>query len=365
MELFKIIYIVAITQLLFLSVILLVKKQTAANMSLAMFMLLKALVLLFPLLNRFYLHDFFQAHKLIPVIWQPVNLLLAPMVYLAIAYATTQKARFYKPDAFMFILPLAVPLFYILCTLFIPNSAVVENLNIIVRYIFYCQFFVYMFLSYRLIRTYKQHVRNYSSNLAHTRIFWVELVYYNVLFFWTINFILFLSRRYHLPPWVSIGFELSFLIGIVVWVIRIFDHEFLKLPLTIQDAKYTTSKLSEADKTLILQTVKALMVDQQLYFEPDLTIDEVACKAGFSSRNISQVVNEKLNQNFYEFVNHYRIKESIRLLSDPKQYSKTIMEVLFESGFSSKSSFYQFFKKQTGMTPIEFRKKCMFSSQMN
>jgi AraC-like DNA-binding protein len=66
-----------------------------------------------------------------------------------------------------------------------------------------------------------------------------------------------------------------------------------------------------------------------------------------------------LQQNFFDFINRYRIEEAQRLLTDPPDKKITVLEVLYECGFNSKSSFNTLFKKHTGLTPSEFKKKNM------
>ena len=69
------------------------------------------------------------------------------------------------------------------------------------------------------------------------------------------------------------------------------------------------------------------------------------------------MINESFHQNFYDFVNTYRIKESKRLLKDPESEKYKIISIAYDSGFSSKSSFYKAFKKSTGITPGEYLNK--------
>lgn len=69
------------------------------------------------------------------------------------------------------------------------------------------------------------------------------------------------------------------------------------------------------------------------------------------------MINEGLNQNFYDFINYHRVKESERLLREPDSDFKTVLEVLFEVGFNSKSSFNTAFKKINGVTPTQFKKQ--------
>jgi len=71
--------------------------------------------------------------------------------------------------------------------------------------------------------------------------------------------------------------------------------------------------------------------------------------------HISQVINEKLNQSFFEMIATYRVEEAKILLKDPSKKVLTIEDIADEVGYNSKSAFNRTFKKHTGMTPSEFR----------
>jgi AraC-like DNA-binding protein len=74
---------------------------------------------------------------------------------------------------------------------------------------------------------------------------------------------------------------------------------------------------------------------------------------------VSYAINKEFGTNFFEFINHHRIEEAKRLLSDKAYEKLTVMEILLESGFNSKSSFQRFFKRLTGVSPTEFRKNAL------
>ena len=97
------------------------------------------------------------------------------------------------------------------------------------------------------------------------------------------------------------------------------------------------------------------MKSQKPYLEPSLNLDKLAEKVSIPPHHLSQILNTCLNHNFFDFINSYRIKESERLLSEQDSYRKTILEILYETGFNSKSVFNTEFKKHTGMTPTQFK----------
>ena len=98
------------------------------------------------------------------------------------------------------------------------------------------------------------------------------------------------------------------------------------------------------------------MQKEEPYLNPELTIQDLAKQLDKPVRELSVLINNKLNQHFYEFINTYRIEKAKELLKNTPSKEFTISEVLYEVGFNSKSSFYTTFKKQVGSTPKEYRK---------
>ena len=109
---------------------------------------------------------------------------------------------------------------------------------------------------------------------------------------------------------------------------------------------------------LDIQSIRDAMEKYQLYLKPNLTIEEFAKQVGIHYREVSSIINKEFNTNFFEFVNEYRVKKAKSLLQDPAYAEKTILEILLDSGFNSKSSFHRFFKRYTGMSAADFRKGC-------
>ena len=98
------------------------------------------------------------------------------------------------------------------------------------------------------------------------------------------------------------------------------------------------------------------MAKDKLYQSPELTLALFAEKVNIPSYYASQVINEKLDCNFFDFVNGYRIEAAMAMLVNPKYNHYTIVAIAFEAGFNSKSAFYSAFKKITNLTPSQFRK---------
>ena len=71
---------------------------------------------------------------------------------------------------------------------------------------------------------------------------------------------------------------------------------------------------------------------------------------------------KNFNQHFFDFINEYRIKEAMKILKDPTKKEFTVLEILYEVGFNSKSAFNTTFKKNTCDTPTQFKKKALLLS---
>lgn len=114
-------------------------------------------------------------------------------------------------------------------------------------------------------------------------------------------------------------------------------------------------KNNEEDKQLF--RIKEFMIAKQPYLDPEFTIKAMADQLDMEVRELSLVLNTSFQQNFYDFLNHYRIEKAKDLLKDPGNKKLTILEVLYSVGFNSKSSFNTSFKKLSGLTPTQYRQK--------
>ncbi|WP_422380904.1 helix-turn-helix domain-containing protein [Marinicellulosiphila megalodicopiae] len=95
------------------------------------------------------------------------------------------------------------------------------------------------------------------------------------------------------------------------------------------------------------------MVEHEYFLEHDINIEKLADKIGVNTRIVSKVINQSFNQNFFEFINGYRVEKAKFLLE--KSVCLSMLEIMDLSGFNSKSTFNRLFKKQTGLTPSQYR----------
>lgn len=105
-----------------------------------------------------------------------------------------------------------------------------------------------------------------------------------------------------------------------------------------------------------ISKLKQYMDDKEPYLDQSLTIQELANQINIPVRDLSVLINHHMNQHFFDFVNEYRIKKAMGILKDHSKSQLTVLEILYEVGFNSKSSFNTSFKKYTNLTPTAYRK---------
>ena len=106
-----------------------------------------------------------------------------------------------------------------------------------------------------------------------------------------------------------------------------------------------------------IDRIKEFMDTNNVFTNPDLSLNQLAEYLEISPRRLSYLINNFLNQNFMSFINSYRLDRAKYQLLNPKKSDETISEIMYDVGFNSKSSFYTLFRKNTGLTPSEFKKK--------
>jgi AraC-like DNA-binding protein len=119
--------------------------------------------------------------------------------------------------------------------------------------------------------------------------------------------------------------------------------------------KYKKSSLAEDEKVAILK--KIMVLKNEKYFLDNMaSLSGLAKSLGESSHHVSQVINEKLQKTFYEWLAWCRVEEAKQLLQKDTGAKLTIEDLADTVGYNSKSTFNKVFKQITSQTPSEYRK---------
>jgi AraC-like DNA-binding protein len=106
----------------------------------------------------------------------------------------------------------------------------------------------------------------------------------------------------------------------------------------------------------ILATLEAYMRDEKPHLDPRLTLDKLATAVAMPPRELSQALGASKDENFYNFINRHRVSEARQLLVSPREARTSVEAIGLMSGFRSRSTFYEAFRREVQMTPAEFRR---------
>ncbi|WP_157813349.1 AraC family transcriptional regulator [Flavobacterium sp. 5] len=120
--------------------------------------------------------------------------------------------------------------------------------------------------------------------------------------------------------------------------------------------KENPKRVSETRMLELNDKLQILINSEKLYLDNDLSLPKLAKKMYANCNETSFVINELYGDNFYNFINKYRIEEAKNLLLSEKYNQLNILGIAYESGFNSKTTFNTTFKKLTGFSPTEFVK---------
>ena len=125
-------------------------------------------------------------------------------------------------------------------------------------------------------------------------------------------------------------------------------------------------KITHKEKYLILsnealnqyhQKLDSIIKTKSLYLRPNLCLNDLSIEAGIPIEYVNQVLSEKLNSTFFEFISKYKIVEAKRLLTKINDDHFSISKIAIESGFNTDDSFITLFEKNTNMSPENYRIK--------
>jgi len=118
--------------------------------------------------------------------------------------------------------------------------------------------------------------------------------------------------------------------------------------------KYASSGLSTEIAENLYKNLIEQITKESYYTESSLSLNDLAQKLDISPNYLSQIINEKEEKNFFDFINAFRVAEFKRLIAVPTNQQYTLLALAYDCGFNSKSSFNRSFKKHTGFTPSQY-----------
>lgn len=218
---------------------------------------------------------------------------------------------------------------------------------------------IYAFAAVWVIRQYKRQLKEFYSSLSLQGPYGLLLLTLGFAINWLWSLVVHLLGEI-INTRVADNFGIfdnyiTFLLVNALFVYSLlYAHQLIQTKGKVKEKDAAATTEPSAD---VIERIRRVMEDEQLYLKQNLNIEEFARHLGIHYREVSNVLNHYFNTNFFEFVNRYRVERAKTILSDPQRADTTIFDILLESGFNSKSSFNRFFKRYAGMSAADFRKQ--------
>jgi AraC-like DNA-binding protein len=146
-----------------------------------------------------------------------------------------------------------------------------------------------------------------------------------------------------------------YILGPIIYSIVIYYLSFKAYKLGATDVDGSVFK--ENDNLLLFERISTLIVEEDLFLEPNISLSSISKRMGVSNQKTSEAINQCADRNFNDFINFYRIQQAKKLFQEDQAAVYTISSIAYDTGFSSLSAFNSAFKKFEGMTPSAYRKQ--------
>ena len=206
----------------------------------------------------------------------------------------------------------------------------------------YLQWLLYLIASFRYIKPISQKLL--KKEPINKLEIWQLSIFGGVFAIWL---------AYNLAPYTSYilgAVSFTFILYLIV-LLLLFKKD---TSASFSQEKYKNKEISPDTQKHIAQKL-TLIPEKELYLNPGFSLEMASKELNISKHILSQYVNEVLGKSFSTLIKEYRVEKAKQLIVNDKNFT---MEGLgYDSGFSSKSTFFIAFKAITGLTPAEFKKQ--------
>ncbi|WP_298223898.1 AraC family transcriptional regulator [Flavobacterium sp.] len=305
------------------------------------------------------------------------NCIIAPVFYFSILYYVRPKRRWKATDNLHFLFPFLMLLLMILSHFVAVEPAKseadkdLEHRALVIFSVVFCALIAfYCIKAMLLLNHYQKNLYLYASSVQHVDLKWLQLVGYCVLLLalvWVLDIIFELSE--HFVYYDIFSSTITFVGVYFIAFHALKQKEVFPFQKKDQDAidhliiensgnDNPKKKLVPEDKLEALKAALLQVMEQQKPFlEYDLSLIKLAALLETTPHLLSYTINNGFHENFYQFVNRYRIEEAQKLILDPNMNHLNLLGIGYEVGFNSKTAFFSTFKKITNQTPTAFKRQ--------
>ncbi|RZJ64360.1 MAG: AraC family transcriptional regulator [Flavobacterium sp.] len=302
--------------------------------------------------------EFLAANYALAIVLKVSQFLTGVVFFISVRFYTNPTLRFSKGDLRMLI----APILFIALLLVRPVFAAYDVMYVI---LFQGHSLVFILLSWRTVNKHEKNIELFASDIESIDLRWIKYIIYSLVLS-VVVVVVYKILKMKQP----LNFYINLHLLIVVYFVAFFSirqKEIFPRGLKIEDA-IGLSDIENSDpvrKTKLMNDDELLRTKQNLvtqieasalYLDCELNLVKLADAMRLSTHQLSYVINNGTGENFFNFINRFRVKKAETLLTDPNFDHLTIVAIGFDSGFNSKTAFNTAFKKVTAYTPTEFRK---------
>ncbi|MFC3198048.1 helix-turn-helix domain-containing protein [Parapedobacter deserti] len=284
---------------------------------------------------------------------------IAPITfYLSVVFYTDPHHKYAARDL-AYLAPSCVFLIFSML-----RSVFEENIfNLLYLILVFGHALFYTILAYFKIRQHKKNIERFASTKEPISLNWIKYIIY--AFIGSSVVVLLYNVA---APLASLNIYINTYFLMVVYFVAYnsvkqkqiypigLDHAVVTA-VSGQDDTKRGKLLDDGQLRVTKERLLLLMEAEMPYLDSELNLPKLAGRLGVSSHQLSYVINTGLGENFYQFVNRYRVRKAQELLSNTEYDHLNMLAIGYESGFNSKTSFNTTFKKLTSFTPTDYRKK--------
>ncbi|WP_188150699.1 AraC family transcriptional regulator [Teredinibacter waterburyi] len=222
---------------------------------------------------------------------------------------------------------------------------------------------IYAIYAVYSVHRYQYYLKRQYSSLDTMVIAWLYFLTLGFSLNWFWSACVHLAGAYIPAEWLdSYGIADNYITLILVVSLFIVSFSYSdKLLITKfeSDRPIKDSEVSNETRKKIIEA----MEEGKVYLDGRLNIESFSKKIDANYRDVSAVINKEFNTNFFDYVNMFRVDEAIARLADESKKDCTILDILLESGFNSRSAFHRFWKRRISVSPSEFRRQVLSNSK--
>ncbi|WP_271784778.1 helix-turn-helix domain-containing protein [Aquimarina algiphila] len=216
----------------------------------------------------------------------------------------------------------------------------------------------YWILNMKILKSYihkeKNHVSYTQSLVSFLKFF--QIIIFIVITVWMISFtsMQFFSYSIKFINYNSVWGTISVFIFVIGYY-SLKEPELFRIPFQKEKTK-SQQRLPQDQIISIGKELNYLIQKEKIFLKPNLTLRDLSIQLNTSTHNISWYLNHVSKSNFYDYINHFRIKEFLSKIDNDEHLHHTILAIAMEVGFNSKSTFNKAFKFEVNDTPRNYIK---------